>query len=381
MTATTAQLAIPMLSPLRLARSFEFANRLRAFRSLDRRHRILVAIAVVIAASFAVTGGYRLCKDACWLLDQLQTHLAVVALVTALMVRSGVARARHRGEHRFTTSWLAVAPIDPREVTAVIRDRVFMRVTLVLGSAVAFVGSAGWINAAPVGSAIAALLAGAIPGALAGWWSGRRPARRGVDGARRIGRLDPTRDHTIRLTALGRWAFAERYCALRPRMDARVLGAALFSMPMGIPPLVAILLVLSLVIVAVATSLLKAQLSVIPRAADWLRTTPLALDAFTVSSCARVFLWQCCYAIAIALPLAGLHAGPRAILATICGWLAWVALAMLTAMVCRYRPGRLRIELFVCAGLLAAAAMVAAPLALVVWSAAAIIQWKRAQAA
>ncbi|MEO5558785.1 MAG: hypothetical protein ABIO49_03405 [Dokdonella sp.] len=381
MTATTAQLGIPILSPLRLARSFEFGNRLRAFHALNATKRILAATAVAVAAAVSIVGGYRLCKDADWLLDPLQTHLPVVALATALMVRSGVARARQQGEHRFATSWLAVAPVDPREVTAAIRERVFVRVVLVLGSAIAFVGSTGWINATPVGSVIAALLAGGIPGALAGWWSGRRPARRGVDGAPRIGRLGPERDHVICLTALGRWAFAERFSALRPRVDARVFGAALLSMPMGIPPLVAILLLLSLVIVVVATTLLKAQLAVIPRAADWLRATPLALNAFTVSSCARVFLWQCGYAIAIALPLAALHAGPRAILATTSGWLAWVALAMVTAMVCRYRPGRLRIELFACAALLAGAATVAAPLALTVWAAAAIIQWKRAEAA
>lgn len=380
MTDTTAQLAIPILSPLRLARSFEFGNRLRSFRALDGRKRILIAIAATIAAAFAIAGGYRFCKDACWLLDPLNAHLPVVALATALMVRSGVARARQQGERRFATSWLAVAPVDPRDVTAVIRDRVFVRAMLVLGSAVAFVGSAGWINAAPVGSVIAALLAGGIPGALAGWSSGRRPVRRGADRGMRIGRLGPTGDHVIRLTALGRWAFAERFSALRPRVDARLFGAALLSMPMGIPPLVAILLLLSLVIIVVATTLLKAQLAVIPRAADWLRATPLPLNAFIVSSCARVFLWQCGYVIALALPLTALNAGPRELLATTGGWVAWVALAMLTAMVCRYRPDHLRFELFACAALLAAAATIAAPLALAAWSAAAIIQWKRAAA-
>ncbi|MEO5626476.1 MAG: hypothetical protein ABIQ70_10755, partial [Dokdonella sp.] len=315
-----------------------------------------------------------------WLLDPLQTHLAIVALASALIVRSGVARARHQGEHRFAMSWLAVTPLDPREVTAVIRDRVCLGLMLVLGSVVAFVGATGWINAMPVGSIISALLSGGIPGALVGWFSRRRPAPIGVERGLRIGRLDPTHDHSIRLAALGRWAFAERFSTLRPRVDARVFGTALLAMPMGIPPLVASLLLLSLVIVIVATTLLKAQLAVIPRAADWLRATPLALKDFTLWSCARVFLWQCGYAIAIALPLAALDAGPRAIIATSGSWVAWVALAMLTALACRYRPGRLRFELFACAALLAAAATIATPLALAAGSAAAIVQWKRAAA-
>lgn len=381
MTAATTYLITPGVSALRLARSFEYGNRLRAFRALDAMKRTIVVLGVAFAAAFAFAGGYRLCKGASWLLDPLQTHLAIVALASALIVRSAVARARHHGERRFAASWLAVAPLDPRDVSAVIRDRVCVGLVLVLGSVVACLGAAGWINAEPVGSAIAALLSGGIPGALAGWFSRRRPPPSGVERALRIGRLDPTHDHSIGLAALGRWAFAERFSAMRPRVDARVFGAALLAMPMGIPPSVASLLLLSLVIVIVATTLLKAQLAVIPRAADWLRATPLALKDFTIWSCARVFLWQCAYAIAIALPLALLDVGPRAIFATAGVWVAWVALAMLTALACRHRPSRLRIELFACAALLAAAATIATPLALAAELAAAIVQWKRAAAA
>lgn len=381
MTATTAHFIVPSLSALRLARSFAVDNRLRAFRALNATRRTLVATAAAFAAVVAIAGAYRLCKDAFWLLDPLRTHLPVVALATALILRSGVARARQQGEHRFATSWLAVTPVDPGEVTAVIRDHACVGVMLVLGSAVAFVGAAGWINATPVGSVIAVLLAGGFAGALAGWWSRRQPARRGAEGGLRIGRLDPTRDRTIRLAALGRWAFAERFSALRPRVDARVFGTALLAMPMGIPPLIAILLLLSLMIVAFATSLLKAQLAIIPRAANWLRATPLAVNDFTLWSCTRVFLWQCAYASALAVPLAMLGAEPRAILVTTGSWIACVALAMLTAVACRHRPGRLYMELFACSALLAVAATIAAPLALAAWSAAAIVQWKRAATA
>ncbi|MEO5625155.1 MAG: hypothetical protein ABIQ70_03995, partial [Dokdonella sp.] len=120
MTATTAPLVMPILSALRLARSFEVGNRLHAFRALDGARSALVAIAIAFAMGFAIAGGYGLCKNAYWLLDPLRTHLPVVALAAALILRSGVIRARQQGEHRFAMSWLAVAPVDPREVTAVI---------------------------------------------------------------------------------------------------------------------------------------------------------------------------------------------------------------------------------------------------------------------
>jgi hypothetical protein len=378
MPVTIAPLVVPSTSALRLARSFEYGNRLRAFRALDATGRTLRVAVVALAVTAAFVGGYRLCRDAAWLLDPLRAHLPVVALAAAFVARSSVARARQRGEHRFATSWLIVAPIDPREVTALVRERAFMQAALVLGTAAIFVGAAGWINATSTGSVIVALLAGGIPGALAGWWSGRRPARTHAGKGIRIGRLHDARNGAISLAAVGRWAFAERFSALRPRVDARVFGIALLSMPMGIPPLVAILLLLILTLIASATTLLKAQLTILPRAADWLRTTPLALNDFAVSSCARVFLWQCVYAFAAVLALAALGAGPRAIAATTGGWVACVALSMLTALACRHRPGRLRIELFVLVTVLAAIAAIAYPVAWLTLAAAAIVQWKRA---
>jgi len=381
MTASATHAVLPAPSALRLARRFEYANRLRAFRELTprRRHLLMIASVALLIATLVV--GYQVCRGTAWLLALLRTHWPAVVVVAALIARSQIARSRRRAEHRFRTSWLAVTPIAPRDVSAMVRRNVLVPFVAGLGTAMVFVGAAGVVNESATGGVAAALLAGSLAGALAGWWSGGRLPRIATESDVRIGRLRDERAAPIGLAALGRWPFAERFANLRPRVDARVFGTALLSLPMGIPPFVAVLLLLALAVAVAAASLLKAQLGVVPRADDWLRSTPLALNDFAVASSARGLAWQCAYAIAMGLLLAALGARPMVIVASVAGWIAWVAVSMLTAFACRHRPRQVRTELLVLGVTLAALATVAPPAVLVAAAAAAIVQWKRAAAA
>jgi len=325
--------------------------------------------------------GYRVCVHPAWLLDPLRTHWPAVALGAAMITRTGVARSRRNAERRFATSWLAVAPIAPLDVSAMIRRRVLVSFVVVLGAAMLVVEAMGVSGAISTGSVLVAVLAGSLAGALAGWWSGGRTRHAATESRVRIARLPNTRDATIGLTALGRWPFAARFANLRPRFEARVFGAALLSLPMGIPPLVAVLLLLSLAVVVAATTLLKAYVDVVPRAADWLRSTPVTTRDFAISSSVRVLSWQCAYGGAMGLLMAGLGARPIAIVASAAGWIAWVIVSMLTALACRHRRHYMRIELVALGAMLATLATIALPAALVAAVAVWIVQWKRAAAA
>ncbi|MEO7432812.1 MAG: hypothetical protein ABIR62_12495 [Dokdonella sp.] len=381
MAVTSSPIDVPSVDALRLAQRFERRNRLSACRGLEPAHRILLLAVAATAFIVVAAAGYRFCTSASWWLDPLRTHAPVVALAAAWVVRSRVERVRRVIEQRFASSWLAAAPILSCAIAGMVQRRAASELLIMIGMSCGLIAAAGAINAVPVWNVIAAVVAGAIPGALLGWWSAARPPRVRAENHVRIARRQADRGTTIGLGALGRWAFAERIARLRPRMEARVFGAVLFSMPMGIPPLTAVLLLLSLAVAVIATTLLIAQLAIVPRAADWLRTTPLAARTLTISSGARTCAWQCVYTVAMAAVLAALGTDARTILAIATGWFAWVAASTLTAFAVRHRKDRVRIEIFALATVLAALASIAVPLALVAAAIVAVVQWKRAEAA
>jgi hypothetical protein len=353
--ASHAFFLAPSANPILLAWRFERRRRVRQFFARRARAGTLLALIGVFAGIAAVALGQRLRGDAAALVALLPAHLLSLAVAATLVATSAIVHGRRHAERQWATAWLASAPIAARDMRAALRRRLAARWLPAAVVVLVLLAAAGTVGAVTVAAPIGAVALGFAGGAVIGWYAGGRAAH--APSVATLPRLRQARhEHAfeVTLTALGRWPFAQLRAALAPRVHAQIVGAALVGMPMGIPAHVVVLALLLIATALGATALLNAQLAVIPRAADWLRATPLASGRFTLALCRRALAGQLVAGACGALLLAALGVAPVRALALAAAWLAWVLTATACALARRHRTGPLRVELVAYAALLLA---------------------------
>ncbi|MEP7098239.1 MAG: hypothetical protein ABI748_11290 [Dokdonella sp.] len=350
-------------NPILLA--LTFARRRRVQRALAQRGVAACCIVafVVLSALIALGALPLLHLHGAMLLAPLIAHTFAATLATVAISWAATARSRRRIEWQLAQSWLACAPISVRDRLAALRWRVGGEVLVPFAAVLASIFAAGLASGTVITPLIAAAALGFATGAALGWRTGAKPAR---SRAAAPPRLRPSRAATslvASLAPLEHWPFAQLRAAANPRLEVRLLGALLLSLPMGIPPAIVLLLLAFAVTVLAALSLLRASLVMIPQGADWLRATPLDLGAFVRACCLRAGAWQVVLA-AICDGIAHVLGAPTgAVFAFTSAWLVICITASVSALACRHRPARLMIERVGIGALLLAIASVA-PLAL-----------------
>lgn len=308
------------------------------------RHKPLLALAGVLAAAVAFVAWRYLRADGGALLAVLRGQPLLVSVASFALAWSLTRNARRRAIDGWATSWLATAPLDARERLDATRREVARRVAPPLAAVLAVPLAAMAASGVDASQTIALAGAGLALGALAGWRSAAAPSS--VEGSQ-VPRLSARRRATSNaadLAALARWPFARLLADADPRRHAQLLAGVLLTLPMGVPPVVAVLVVLLTAGAIAAHALLQALLATIPHAAAWARATPLPLGAFIRSLCLRSGVALAATIVLSATLLALLGASSRAALAFAGLALAWSITAIAHALASRHHAERARGE-------------------------------------
>lgn len=358
--------AVTSANPILLAWRFERRRRMRRFFARRGRAAALLALIGVFAGVAAIASIQRLREEAAALVVLLQAHPLPLAVAATLVATSVVLQGRRNLERQWAGAWLASAPIAASDARAALRRRLAARWLPAAAAVFVLLTTAGAAGAVAVAAPLGAVALGFASGTVIGWYAGGRAAHAPATAALpRLRRPRHEQTFAVTLTALGRWPFAQLRAALAPRVHARIVAAALVSMPMGIPAHVVVLALLLIATALAANTLLNAQLTVIPRAADWLRATPLAPARFAFALCRRAVTAQLVAGACGALLLAGLGVAPVRAIAIAAAWLTWVLTATARALARRHRAEPLRVELAAYAALLLALAATLPPALLV----------------
>lgn len=309
----------------------------------------LLAIVAASAVATAFVAWQRLRADGSAWLATLDAQPVLVALASLALGWSLTRAARRRAQQAFATSWLATAPIEARAILAATRRRVAWRVLPVLGAILAIPSAAMAASGADARRILALAGGGFVVGALAGWRGG---ARAEVAAAVALPRLSAAGAHSSKaagLAALARWPFARLLADANPRQHAQLVAGVLLMLPMGIPPSIALLIVLLTASLIAAQALLRALLATIPDAAAWMRTTPLPLSVLARSLCLHSGATLLAAIVCAALLLLALGAPKISVLAFASAASAWCVTAIGNALASRYRPDRARRERIVLA--------------------------------
>jgi hypothetical protein len=375
--ATSAN-AVRPVDALDLARRREAqAQRRKRFAQPLRAVAAIAALALLVLC--AVAAAWLHWRNAASELPRLlNAHPFAASFAGAVAAFVILQRHRRGAERRHAASWLATAPIGPREVVAHLRKRALATAAPLGAAVIAGIALLGSASVVGVRDSSALLGAGLLVGALAGWRNGARAPPPAAPTLPRLRDRLRTQDSTAGFDALRRWPFAQLLAAVDPRQHARTVAVVLLSLPMGIPlrTVVPILLLLATGLFAVA--LLQALLATIPRAADSLRSTPLQLPQLAALLCTRVLARQSAAAVVAATLCRLLGASGTAALAVAAAWLVWIAIAALGAFAARHRPARLRGELVALAIAVSALAVIAPAALLLALPTIGMWQWRRA---
>lgn len=263
---------MPNANAALLARRLEIRHRVRR----HARHPALwlsvagLIAAIAAAARVAPVAGVR------ELLDTALAHpersfglIAILAGLRALRLRRAWLSERAHG-------WLGALPIAPAQAARADALRLAgaqlaVLAVMLAGLALAAVAS-GSARGAP---ALAALSGGGVLcGSLAGGLLGRRPARprarRSLRASARIGRT------ASGWRVLAGWPLRQTRAQADPGVHARLIGALLLAMPLGVSMMDVLRILMALVGVLAAAEYLRGQLVVIAASGGWLRSAALA---------------------------------------------------------------------------------------------------------
>lgn len=346
-------------NPILLA--WTLARRRRVRRLLGHRDAGAwrIATAATLGVSITLVSWRLLRVHGVMLLAPLQEHLLAAGCAAAAIGGTLTARSRRRVARQLAQSWLASAPVAACDELVALRWGVVCEVGVPLAGVLALIACAGAFGASTVTPLLAAVLVGFATGAAGGWHVAGKPPRRRASAWPRLRPSRPATSHEASVSPLGRLPFAQWRAGANPGVEARLLGALLLSLPMGIPPVIVLLLLAIAASALAALTLLRATLATIPAAADWLRATPLGLGVFVRTVSVGAGTWQIAFALlggALAHAL-GASTGTACLL--IVAWLAICATALASAFACRHHWARLAIELMGIGGLLAALAGIA----------------------
>lgn len=308
------------------------------------RHKPLLALAGVLAVAVAWVAWRRLQADGGALLALLHDQPLAVGVAGFALAWSLTRNARRRTQQTLAKSWLATAPIDARETLAATRRAVAWRVVPPLVAILAVLLAAMAASGADASQTLALAGAGLALGTLAGWRSGARADAVATVALPRLSARRGAASNAAGLGAHARWPFARLLADANPRQHAQLVAGVLLMLPMGIPPFVAVLIVLLAASLIAAHSLLLALLATIPAAAAWTRATPLPLGTFARSLCLRSGIVLAATIAIATLLLTLLGASPIAALAFAAVASAWCVTAIGHALASRHRPERARGE-------------------------------------
>jgi hypothetical protein len=316
----------------------------KARRRLWLRHTPLLALAGVLTAAVAFVAWRRLQADGGALLALLRNQPLMVVVAGLALAWTLTRNARRRTLQSLARSWLTTAPLDTREVLAATRLAVAWRVMPPLLATLAVPLAAMAASGTDGSQTIALAGAGFAVGTLAGWRSGAHPNAAAPVTVPRLSAQSRATSNAAGLAALARWPFARLLADADPRRHAQLIAGVLLTLPMGMAPAVAVLIVLLAASLLAAHSLLQALLATIPDAAAWTRATPLPLGAFTQSLCLRSGVALAAIVAIASAALVLLGASPLAASAFTTLALAWSVTAIVHALASRHQAGRARKE-------------------------------------
>lgn len=325
---------------LRLQARLEARARWRPWR----RHPLACAIGGVLVLAAALVAWARLRTDGAALLAMLEAQPLVVALASLALGWNLTRAARRRTQQAFAASWLATAPLDAQEILAATRRRVACRVLPVFAALFAVPLAATAASGADAARTLTLLGGGFLVGALAGWRSAARAHIAAADPVPRLSRGRVAISDTAGFAALARWPFARMLADANPRQHAQLVAGVLLTLPMGVPPSTALLIVSLAASLIAAYAVLQALLATIPDAAAWLHATPLPLSAFARSLCLRGGIALLAAILLAALLLLALGASRASVLAFGAVASAWCITAIGNALASRRLPERARGE-------------------------------------
>lgn len=316
----------------------------RARWRLGRRHPWLLAAAAMLVFLLALVVWQRLSVEGHALLDALDAQPIPVAVAAFLLLWNLTRRASLRARRDFARSWFAATPLAPDEIERTIRRRVGARVAPVLVALLGLPLVAMAATGHPSMRTLAALGLGGAVGLVAGWITGARTPHPSDAPLPRLARTRGVTSNATGFAALARWPFARWLADANPRLQAQLVAGVLLMLPMGIPPAIALLLVLFTASLVAAWGLLQALLATIPDATSWMRATPVSTALFTRALCTRACLALAAAIVVATSCLVWLNGSTAMVIAFVACALAWCITAILNALAWRHRPARARLE-------------------------------------
>jgi hypothetical protein len=274
--------------PVLLADWLAACNALR--RSTANRRRSLMVVAAALLGVTALAAAAPLASRAANLVGTLCAYWVATFVVCAMYAAVSVSRRRRSSRQQFAGSWLVAAPMGHRSLAVSHAVRSLLPLLLQSAGAMLLIAVLARLSAAPSGIARrveACVGAGAICGALVGWWLLRFREHEHAVGSRYVLRARTGAQLRPSDAGLAGWPLAQVMAWSRPENSRVLLLAALFAVQGGSSALHGLAVVASWFAASYLSALLSASVRATREAAAWLRSTPMPFlrFAWSISRC------------------------------------------------------------------------------------------------
>jgi hypothetical protein len=285
-------------------------------------HARIVAVGIVVALALLIYLSVRFAPS---LLDGVNSHPVIVALLVAVESSVLAQLTRRRWEMAYSSNWLSTLPVSRPQRLGMIALHASVAPALVL-TLLMFVAL---LVHAPV-TLLAGLSLATVAGAVLGWFIPQSAGENSAAPVATIGRQRQAAMLTATLASLSGWSTAQARVWLRPRSISRLLLPVMLSLPMGTSGNLAIALMTLLMLLVYLCVLLLAMREVVRASEAWLRPTPIGLIRLAVALLTRPLLQQLQWTLLAMVLFVALGTTLLAA-ARLAEW--WLAIVMLTSSI------------------------------------------------